>query len=90
MYKRQVIHIPVIGGGLVADVDQEKDAFELCGGVKIILDHFPPLGLGLLGYLGITVAGQVHKIELAVYVVVIDGLSLAGLSGCLLYTSRCV
>ena len=48
--------------------------------MQVALDHFPPFGFDLLGYLGIAVAGKVYKVKLAVDIIIVDGLGFARLS----------
>ena len=63
------------------DIDQEKDRLQTLGGVKIVLDHFPPLCLHFLGRLGIAVPRKIHQIHGVIDVVEIDRLRLARLCG---------
>ena len=63
------------------DIDQEKNSLQTFGGVKIVLDHFPPLCLHFLGCLGVTVTRKIYQIHGVVDIVEIDRLCLARLCG---------
>ena len=73
-----VDHIAVVGSGLVAQVHKLDPKGQQTGVGKPLLDEFPPPGSLLLGYLGVTVARQVHEIQLVVDAEIVDMGGLAG------------
>ena len=75
-----VKHHDVVFRRLMSDIDKKKNRFKFFAGVKIILDHLPPLLFDLYACRRIAVSGQIHKIELIVDIVVVDRLSLSGRS----------
>ena len=77
-----LVHLDIIGGGFMSDVDEQKYSEQLFGGMKVFLNHFSPLLFDLLRDSGKTVSGKIHKIEFIVYIVVVYSLCLAGFLGC--------
>ena len=74
-----VIHHHVLPGGGMPDVQEQEDRPQLPAFAQVPLDHFPPLLLDLDIGLRIPVSREVHEMESAIDLIVIDRLGLAGL-----------
>ena len=65
----------------MADVHKKEDAFQHLGLVEIVLDHLAPFYLLRLRNLRVTVAGEIHIVEISVDIIKVDRLGLSRLGG---------
>ena len=71
-----LIHHFIIGGRFMSDIHQQEHRLQLGGAMEIALDQLSPFFLFLFRYLCVSVAWQIHQIQLFIDIIKIDRLRL--------------